>query len=182
MNNFIKIKNKINQLGYDFFDENIIDIYTNVNEKYHLIDENGYHYYCCLKHLLKEKLPNFVGTSNPYSIQNIIRWIQINNKKYTLLSTNFKSAHDYLELQCNDCGEVFQRNWNNLLNGNGCRKCRYTNQKILQMRPKHNDKLMLSDFKDICMDWDKRNVNPYTIYSARSGKKVLWKCHECGYE
>lgn len=180
MSNFKNVQERINDLGYYFADEDIISKYTDVNDKYNLIDKSGYKYYCCLKHLFRGSMPNIVGTTNPYSIENIKLWIDVNKKKYTLLSTSYTKAQDYLILKCNDCGVEFKRSWNNLKSGNGCRICRYNNQRILQMRPKKKDSL--SSYPEICLDWSIENERPYTDYSSGSGYKAHWKCHTCNYE
>lgn len=182
MSNFNNVQNRLNDLGYYFTNENILSSYTDVNDKYNLIDASGYKYYCCLKHLFRGSIPNIVGTTNPYSIENIKLWIEINNKRYTLLSTSYKNAQDYLFLKCDDCGVEFKRSWNNLKNGNGCRVCRYRNQSILQMRPRNSNMKMLSSYPEICLDWSIKNKNPYIDYSSGSGYKAYWKCHECDYE
>lgn len=182
MSNFNNIRKRLFDLGYSFIDENIEAIYKDVNEKYNIIDNYGYKYHCCLKHLFRGKFPNFVGNTNPYSIENINLWIQLNNKDYQLISTKFEGAQKYLDLKCNKCNVIFKRNWNNLKNGNGCRKCRYNNQRVLQMKPRNKNTKPLSYYTDICLDWSNKNERPYTDYSSCSGIKVWWKCHECKYE
>lgn len=182
MSNFYKVEQKINELGYYFIDKNIQDIYKDVNQKYNIIDNNGYKYYCCLKHLIKNKLPSIVGNGNPYSIENIKTWIINNEKRFDLLSKLFENSHTYLDLKCKDCDAIFQRTWNDLKNGIGCRNCRYNNQRILQMKPRLKHSKPLSFYADICLDWSNENKRPYTDYSSGSGFKAMWKCHECNYK
>lgn len=168
-------------MGFSFINANIV--YKGICEKYDLIDINGYKYHCRLQHLLNNKLPNFVGINNPYSCENIKLWIKKNNKPFELISETFENAHTYLKFKCSCCNTVFERNWNNIYSGgNGCRKCRYENQKILQMRPRSMSKEMLFDYPEICEDWNAKNKYSYEKYSAKSGFKVKWKCHMCGYE
>ena len=50
------------------------------------------------------------------------------------------------------------------------------------MRPKSKSKNMLSNYPNICIDWDKNNKYSLDIISAQSGLKVKWKCHKCNYE
>ncbi len=182
MSNFNQIEARLNSLGYYFIDDNIASTYTDVNGKYNIKDENGYKYYCCLKHLFRGYSPNFVGTTNPYCIDNIKLWIQHNCKDYTLLSSFYKNSRDYLILKCNICGVEFKRSWNNLANGNGCRSCRYNNQRVLQTRPRKKDTKPLSFYSDICKDWSRKNGRPYTDFYSGSGAKVFWECSKCGYE
>ena len=159
MKKFQKVEKRLNNLGYYFIDKNIKNIYKDVNNKYHLIDKNGYKYFCCLKHIFKDKLPHFVGTTNPYSIENIKNWIIINKKNYILLSDSFCNSHEKLEFKCLDCNNNFKRNWNNIKSGKGCRICRYKKQKEILMKSKTGE--MLSDYNDICLDWSNKNIYSY---------------------
>ena len=179
------VKKEIEKLGFYFFDikdEDFKKIYSGICSKYNLIDKEGYKYHCRLQHILNNKFPNIVGNNNPYSLDNIKLWIIKNKKPYTLISKEFTGTRDYLEFECNDCHIHFQRNWDNISNGSGCRKCRYEKQRILQMRPKSKNKEMLTDYPDICKDWDNNNKYPINIISAKSSLKVKWKCHKCNYE
>ena len=178
------VKKEIEKLGFYFSnikDEDFEKIYSGICSKYNLIDKEGYKYHCRLQHILNNKFPNIVGNNNPYSLDNIRLWIIKNNKPYTLISQEFTGARDYLEFECNNCHVHFQRSWNNISNGNGCRKCRYEKQRILQMRPKSKNKEMLIDYPDICEDWG-NNKYPINIISAKSALKAKWKCHKCNYE
>lgn len=177
---FKLVESRLNDLGFFFIDKNIKEIYTDVNKKYNIIDNNGYKYFCCLKHIFANKFPNIVGNSNPYSFYNIQRWIVNNHKTYTLLSNEFVSVREPLKLKCEN-GHIFYRNWNQLKNGLSCRECRYIKQQILQMRPKENGRYLSYD-DSITLDWSELNIHPPTYYSYKSGKTVHWHCHICDYE
>lgn len=180
--NFNEIRNIIDQTGFSFMDNINIENYTGICSKYHLIDSNGYKYYCRLQHIINGHPPHIVSSNNPYSVENIHLWIKQHNKPFILLSTNFNDSHTYLEFECQNCHSYFQRTWNNIYNGNGCRKCRYEKQKELQIRPRNKERLMLSDYPNICADWSQDNQYSFERYSARSGYKVKWKCSQCQYE
>ena len=180
ISNFELVESRLNNLGFFFIDKNIKEIYTDVNKKYNIIDNNGYKYFCCLKHIFANKFPNIVGNSNPYSFYNIQRWIINNRKTYTLLSNEFVSVKDPLKLKCEN-GHIFYRNWNQLKNGLSCRECRYENQRILQRRPR-NGNTYLSYDDSVTLDWSSLNQHPPTYYSYKSGEIVHWDCHICHYK
>lgn len=42
---FKLVESRLNDLGFFFTDKNIKEIYTDVNKKYNIIDNNGYKYF-----------------------------------------------------------------------------------------------------------------------------------------
>lgn len=168
--------------GYTLIDD--LDDFQGINKKkYTLIDNDGYKYYCKLYHLFsaKEHSPTLVGRGNIYNIYNIRQWIINNQKPFKLLSEKCNSATEYLQFECIVCHEIFNRTWNNIKNGCGCRKCRYENQRKLQKRPRKGKTLL--EYQQIIKDFD-YDDNQFLPddYSFRSGRMVKWKCNVCGYK
>lgn len=180
ISNYKNAESRLNNLGFFFVDQNIEEIYVDVNKKYNIEDNNGYKYYCCLKHIFAGIFPNIVGKSNPYSIHNIQKWITNNQKSYILISNEFVSAKTHLKLQC-EHGHIFFRSWNQLKSGWSCRECRYNNQRVLQMRPRKEGRYLSYD-DPITLDWSDSNKYPPTYYSYKSGQTIHWCCHVCHYE
>ena len=168
--------------GYTLIDD--LDDFQGINKKkYTLIDNDGYKYYCKLYHLFSAKghSPTLVGRGNIYNIYNIRQWIINNQKPFKLLSEKCNSATEYLQFECIVCHEIFNRTWNNIKNGCGCRKCRYENQRKLQKRPRKGRTLL--EYQQIIKDFD-YDDNQFLPddYSFCSGRIVNWKCHSCGYK
>lgn len=171
---------KLNALGYYFMDKSE---YINSNHKCNIIDSDGYKYYCVAKHIVAKHIPAFVGYGNPYSIENIRLWLTKNNKPFRLLTNKFINAHKYMDFQCDQCAKIFQRRWSDVFNKHcGCRDCRYKKQREINRKPRNGNKY-LSEYTDICLDWDysKNQRNPEE-YAGKSAEIVWWKCHICQTE
>jgi hypothetical protein len=167
-------KNLLENLGYELLNEDYINVHTNMIFK----DKEGYWYYSTLANLIKCQKADKFAKSNPYTLQNIKLWCKINNKPFKLLSDNFKSAISKLKWKClvNCCGETFETSWNHIYNGKGCGYC---NGKQAGL-----SNCLAIKKPNLLPEWDySKNVNitPYDI-TCGSGKKVWWKCKECGHE
>jgi hypothetical protein len=94
-------------------------------------DRYGYkyssYYECILPTIERGGKPLFVYFKNPYSIYNISKWIEINHKKFLILSEEYISSDKHLNFKCNVCKKEFQRTWAqlNVLNL-GCPFCENT--------------------------------------------------------
>lgn len=116
---FEKAQKAIEQYGYELIE------YSDLKHKNIIKDQDGYYYNCPLSSIIyKHKIPRKFNTSNPYTIQNIKRYIELNNIKSTLLSESYINNSTPLDFMC-DCGRHFKKAWSNYLQGsNQCSYCR----------------------------------------------------------
>jgi len=101
--------------------------YLNERTKMTWIDDNGYKYYGSFSDAIKGM--RFVSSINKYSIENIKRFIQLNNKTDTLLSTRYISNSSKLLFKCKN-GHIFEMSWNGYSQNKKCIRCvkRYQNK------------------------------------------------------
>lgn len=118
---------------------------------------------------------NFVDKSNPYSLENIIRWLKNNNKNFELCKNNkYDGNNKNLTFYCYKCKEEFYTSWSHIYNGANCSVCQG-----YQVRYKTSFGYR---FPKLMLDWaDKNIIDPYTINMSYK-KNVFWKCHICDYE
>lgn len=167
-----EVKALVISIGYNF-----IDCY-NKNRKHVVIQStDNYKYDVVLTTLLKNKKPELVHPSNPFSLENVSLWLKTNNKFFELTSNNiYMSARIKLEFCCLKCNNIFYKEWYSIKIGKGCPYCSGT---IV------SDKNRLSILcPEITKDWDcnKNNGLSPSDVSYGSGKRAWWKCVVCGYE
>ena len=144
--------------------------YINCQSKLTWIDSQGYKYYYNFQNMRTNARP--VSVYNKYSIDNIKQYIINNNRKDTLLSTEYKSngsknKEEKLIFQCPN-GHVFEKTWNDYQSGQGCRKC---------IQPYRN----LEEFKEEVF---KKYGNEYTILGeyVNSQTNIKIRHNKCGTE
>jgi len=124
---------------------------NNVNNKLTISDENGYLYFLSFSNLKLLKKPHFVDIRNPYTIQNIKLWCELNNKPFELLSEEYNGKDNKLKWRCfkKDCGKEFESNWNNIYKGHGCSKCKINSprRKTTELFKKEVYNLTKGDFE-----------------------------------
>jgi hypothetical protein len=167
------LNKKLNDLGYMLVDE----IYSGYDEKITVIDTNGYYYYILLSNFLKHK-PRCFDKSNPYTIQNIKLWCNLNNKPFELISNKYTDAFKKLKWKClkEGCGEIFEMNWADASSNRGCGYCHGLKVGLSNCLATKNPKLAL--------EWHPTlngNLTPYDVTWC-SARQVIWKCIDCGHE
>ena len=159
---------EINNLDY-----NIIDKYfygTNYKAKY--IDKNGYYYGMTITQLTSGSKIQPFGSLNPYSLCNIKKWCQINNKRYKLISRKFINSSTKMTWRCLDCGEYFDMRWGHIQEGIGCPYCAH-----IKLSKKHS---LMFVRPNIAKEWNeiKNGVSSDMIFD-QTAKKYWWKCSFC---
>jgi len=103
----------------------LINQYINNYDKLVLVDNNGYYYTQLWSNMNKLYKPSIVETNNEYSIQNIKLWCKLNNKPFELVSDTYENNSKKLKWKClkPECGEIFENNWGNISQGQGCGYC-----------------------------------------------------------
>lgn len=114
----------IKEKGYYLDEENFE--YYNDRQKITIWDNIGYKYYVSYRSILIDTEPRMTAKNNPYSIDNIKLYLQINNINIILISDIYESNKQKLEFIC-ECGEHYFAEWSKIQQGfkTSCRKCSY---------------------------------------------------------
>ena len=143
-------------LGFDLIE------FSGVKGRNHIVDNEGYQYYTKLEDLIYSgAMPEKFHKCNKFTIDNIHNFIRANNIQSQLLSTEYNGNVSPLLFRC-QCGEEFQRGWNNFLKGHRtCFRCSKaltvnSHEKIMEILNKHGLKpigditgLWVKDYIDI---------------------------------
>lgn len=141
----------------------LIGKYVNSSTKIILQDEEGFLYVTIWDSFKQGCEPWMVSPNNPYSIQNIQHYLDLNLKEYKLLSTEYKSVKSELEFMC-DKGHKFTSTWDKISHGYRCSVCNCIAT---------TDSWMIPYFK---------NKEDAYNYSHGSNGKVFVVCPYCGRE
>jgi hypothetical protein len=151
----------------------ILDIYkVKQYTKVAFIDIEKYKYDCRADHLLLNHESRRVSNTNPYSVENINNWINIHNKPFTLMDTEYNSKS--LKFYCKKCFDYFYSNWNKILAGKGCGVC--TGK---QVGENHSFE---KTCPELVAEWSFKNKTLPSAVTRFSEKIVLWKCEKCNNE
>jgi len=105
--------------GYD-----LIEKFENVNLPIIVKDCDGYIYKSYLYNFTNRGTARKFAQTNPFTLQNLNLWIQLNHKKFKLLSDQYiGSRNKTLEFKCLQCGFIWKASCNNILRGSGCPQC-----------------------------------------------------------
>lgn len=106
-----KVKKHIESLGYVL----ISTEYINNSSKIIIKDSVGYYYLATYGNLCSNHIPSKAHKSNPYAIQNIKLWTELNKKPFKPVSDQqYIVADDNLKWECFKCGETFKATWANI--------------------------------------------------------------------
>jgi hypothetical protein len=146
-------------------------------------DDFGYKYYVEFYSLqdrvLNSSRPDRFHVSNIYTLENIEKWLILNDKPYSLVpGQKYVGAGRYLKFKCHICHEdenPFDSDMGSLVSGKGCPIC--ANVK----RGKYNNLTYL--YPEIAKEWDYKKNFPLTPEDIApfSGKKYYWICQELGH-
>lgn len=99
--------------------------YNGNKDKLTFITNEGYYFSQSWTNLMSGKNYNVFSTFNPYTIQNIKLWLNLNNIKLKLLTNTYKGSDKKLLIKClnTNCENKFKITWDNLKQGCGCPEC-----------------------------------------------------------
>ena len=148
--------------------------FKGVNSKIDFYDLSGYFYSCVFANIKNGQSFAPFHKSNPYSIQNIILWLNLNNKNFSLVSNVYEKNNKKLNFKCNnvECGEIFDNTWNDIQKGQNCPFC--NGQRVNYFN------CLATNYPNLEKEWDYEkngNITPYNIRSM-SNSYVYWKCCE----
>lgn len=169
-----EVQKIVENLGYDLLDEYMGEGYR---RKVIIQDSDGYRYDTQLNHIMRGRIPNFSDKRNPFILENILKWCELNNKLFVPCKGNiYKGAREKLFFQClkETCGEVFDMSWNDIYDGCGCPFCRGyrvgANNSLACLKP------------ELAREWDyDKNKNTPNEYTEKSGEIVSWICSKCNH-
>lgn len=105
------IYNEYKKRGLIMFDK---DSYTSSNQLIHCYDDNGYKYTIKYGNLAQGKMPIKVIYTNPYSIENINHFFELNNSNTRCISTEYVREDVEMDFICGTCEKTFKRTWANI--------------------------------------------------------------------
>ena len=168
-----EVKAHIENMGYELISKE----YINNANKLIIKDILGYFYVISYANIKLGRTPNFIHKFNPYTIQNIHLWCELNNKPIKLLSNKYNNNHTLLKWKClkEDCQEEFEMSWNNIMSNKSCSYCAGKKVGLSNCLATKNPQLAL--------EWHPTKNNGLTSYDVVSGsdKEVWWQC-ENGHE
>ena len=109
---FEEIKNILLERGYTYVDGE----YRGIKSKLTCLDEDGYLVLCDTQHILyRNRGARPFHSSNPYSIQNIKKFVFENtNDEYECVSDKYINNREPLLFRHKKCGRVFENKWINV--------------------------------------------------------------------
>lgn len=171
-------KHTLEEVNQEFIIRNLIPLFNEYKNAHGILlakTQEGYLVITRLNSLKNGQTPNIFDKSNPYTIQNIKLWCKLNDKPFELIDKQeYKGNKKYLKWRClkDNCGEIFESNWSNILQGNGCGCCNG-----MQVRLSN----CLATKRPDLIKYLKNKEDGYK-YTEKSQKQINLICPECGYE
>ena len=166
---------------------------NNFRDKVVGVDNDGYCFIVNLADLKEGKSPSKFSQYNPYTIQNIQKYCEINNNKQILLTRDYINSKTKMDWYCTIHEHYYQRSWNSFYQNTQCDKCGQvlssTNRTlkiddiIKDFKSIHGDTYDYSETKYI----DSRNkikiICPIhgEFYQSMSSHKRGNGCRKCNY-
>jgi hypothetical protein len=156
--------------------------WTGNDKKLSFYDEEGYKYYVEFGSLQSQingnSFPGKFDVSNIYTLDNIQKWIDINNKPFHLVEgQTYKGGHKKLKFKCHIChrDEIpFLSCWADISQEKGCGLCSCMQignfNNLAYLRP------------DISREWNfelNYPVRPEEV-ASHAKNKYYWTCNDCG--
>lgn len=165
-----RLKKEFNKKGYKLLTSK--EDYKNTHEKVTLIDKNGYYGYMTYDVFRYDNGFKPFSKHNPYTLQNIKRYLELNNIGSKLLSIEYFGLDHKLKFKC-DCGKEFEVSWHHFKCANQT-KCRDCNVESYREKKMNSEK----DLKEVLYD------NNCTLFKGEylSNKSRLHVIDEFGYK
>lgn len=114
-----EVKKIIKDKPYTMIDKT----FTKLSDGFIAVTDDGYYVFVNRNNVYKNTNPKIFDKSNPYTVNNINHYLQINNWGTRLISKEYVNNSQKL-LWCCECGNQFERSWNHVLQGAVfCKKC-----------------------------------------------------------
>lgn len=103
-------------------------------EKLPALNSEGYKVWICVDKLKSGKRPDSFSKFNPWTTENIKRYLKKIGSNYKIISVDYKNNYSKLEWKC-DKGHLYLTSWREFQQGNRCPKCsgnyKRTNEEFL---------------------------------------------------
>lgn len=109
-----RLTQEVASLEYLKFDLKLNDEFNNVRGNCKCITKDGYFVYANLSNLRTNKKPKIFSNKNPYSVYNMNKWCEDNNKPYKLISDKYEHNSIKLKWLCLKCNNPFEVDWNSI--------------------------------------------------------------------
>lgn len=163
-----EVKNIVESKGYELISDN----YDKMTTKLDFKDCEGYYYHATLNSIIYNNSIRKFYIGNKYTIDNIKHYIKINNINFQILSNVYIGESKPIKCQCSkeNCGEVFEISWGEILQGNRCPFCAGRQVGLSNCLATKNPEL--------AKEWHPTKNGDLTPYNITYGsqKKVWWKC------
>lgn len=167
------VKNFIENLGYKLLDKE----YVNNHKKLTLETKEGYKCVINFNNIASGYTPRIFDKLNPYTIENIHKWIDINNKSFKLISDiYYGSKEKKMIFKCDKCNSEWDMTWNNIVTGSDCPFC--------QGYRVNETNCLATKRPYIAKEWHPTKNGDLTSHDITwcSETKVWWVCLKCGHE
>lgn len=186
---FEDVEKMVANMGYII----IKDSFKFYSKKFTAKDDNGYYYVMSGEHIRGNKRPRIFGKENPFTVNNIKRYIEINEIKAKLLSDKYNGNNELMLWEC-ECGNTFERCWNNFLQGfvlcNDCARHNQIEKRRLPLSKIYNkiDEMglkLIDDIRDISISITQFSVidnDGYlylAVWESLNHGKIPEKFHPC---
>lgn len=164
----------------------IDDKYTGVKQRLSCFTKEGYKVMVSYASLsINNGRVEIFSKSNPYTIYNIHKYIELNNLTCRLISDKYESSRNKLIFLC-ECSKIFETNLNNFLHQHKCRCDKCTKRQshlsyLTEIYLKNNNLNYIYEHRfDNC-----RNIYPlpfdFAIFDNKNKLKLLVECDGEGH-
>ena len=130
------------------------DTYKNNKISLYCVDSNGYEYLQSLGNLLNDKGHCKIHKGNPYSINNINRYLKEIDSTLVLLEDKYLNSNTDMKFRC-ECGKEFSTTWNNIMQGK--RYCNF----CAKSKRFDNYRDYTKEIKEYCISMGYTLITPY---------------------
>lgn len=147
--------------------------FKNIKTKLHVLMDYGYKGITTYNQQKNGCSIDLFSTTNPYTLENIKIWINLNNKKYEILSKMYINSSEKLTFKCLICDSEFCTPWCSIISGSGCPYC--SGHKV------NMTNCLATTHTELVEEWHYSNnkLTPYNV-SKGSEKIIKWICKKCG--
>lgn len=157
-----------NQKGF-----RLLDIVKGKEYYYVYLEDNNYKYVITDKSFLKDGIPRLVSSINPYSINNIKKYLSLHNMEFEVMNEEYTDKKNiFLKCRSEGCNKVFKTDMSSIYRNRGCPFCagKMVNE---------NNSFQLN-YPELCKEWDyNKNEIDISKITVNTSKKAWWICKKC---
>jgi len=182
---FSYVKEYFLSFGYAICDDSE---YRGVVSKLTICDEDGYLYHLSFDafrtSMKSNYFPRIVGKSNPFSTENMVKWINLNAPSFQYISGEFINSHEKnIVVRCLICNKKQKTCWNYIEVKQPCSSDVCLHKRAVNAgRKKYltNENNLSRAFPEIAKEWDfEKNELLPSDYCPNSDYDAAWICSFC---